>query len=70
MAIDPQLLEAALAKIPDKCVLVNAASKRAAELGRGARPLISIHPRDELSHMDIALREIAEERILVKLPSD
>jgi len=70
MAIDPKLLEAALAKIPDKRLLVNAASRRAAELARGARPLISLSPREEMSHLDIALRELAEERILVQTPPE
>ncbi|NOY82988.1 MAG: DNA-directed RNA polymerase subunit omega [Kiritimatiellaeota bacterium] len=70
MAIDPKTLEAALAKIPDKCILVNAASRRAAELSRGARPLVPVSPQDELSYLDIALRELADERILVKIPED
>lgn len=70
MAIDPKILEAALATIPDKRLLVNAASRRAAELGRGARPLIAVSSREEMSHLDIALRELAEKRILVETLSE
>ena len=49
-------------------LLINGASKRAAELARGARPLVPMLPQDERSHLDIALLEIAEGKIVIQAP--
>jgi DNA-directed RNA polymerase subunit K/omega len=64
--VNEAYLEMAKAKVPDVCVLVNAASKRAAELSRGARPLVPVLPQDDRSHMDIALLEIGEGKIILE----
>jgi len=63
--LNEKLLELAKQKVPDKRLLINGASKRAAELARGARPLVPVRNRDELSYLDIALMEIVEEKITV-----
>jgi len=65
MAARSDLVLAAYEKVHDKPLLVNAVSKRARELIRGARPVIDV-ARQDLSFMDIALRELAEGRILVR----
>jgi DNA-directed RNA polymerase subunit K/omega len=65
MAVSTSLLARALEKIPDKRMLINGLSKRAAELARGGRPLISVNPQDGLSHLDIAMKEVIEGKISV-----
>jgi hypothetical protein len=41
------------------------AAKRAAELAHGGRPLVPTMPNDERSHLDIALLEIVEGKIVI-----
>ncbi len=65
MAVKTDLLEKALEKVPDKCLLVNGAARRSAELSRGARPLVPVVPQENLAPLDIALLEIGEERIRI-----
>jgi len=65
MAVNAVLLKKALERISDKCLLVNGAARRTAELSRGARPLVPVVPQENLSPLDIALREIGEERIRI-----
>ena len=61
--MNEQLLEQAKEKVKDVRVLINGASKRAAELARGARPMVPLTPGEEVDYLDIALREIAEEKL-------
>jgi len=56
-------LERAKEVVVDVRLLVNGAAKRAAELARGARPLVRVLPQDDRSYLDIALLEIAEAKI-------
>ena len=63
-------LERAKKVVPDVRVLINGASKRAAELARGARPLVPTLPQDDRSHLDIALLEVADEKIKISLVED
>ena len=58
--MNDQYLEKALEKVLDRRALILLASKRAETLARGERPLIKAN---EISHLDIALLEIAEELI-------
>jgi DNA-directed RNA polymerase omega subunit len=60
-----QLLEAAEAKIPNTPVLINAVAKRVRQLHAGQRPYIKPEKGDEAE--DIALREIAEGKIIVEI---
>ena len=70
MAVDGRLLELALEKVGDKRILINGAAKRAGELARGARSLLPINPQDEMSHLDIALLEIAEGKLTISTDWD
>lgn len=64
--MNEKLLEQAKKLVPDRRILINGASKRAAELARGARPLVPVNPQDEVSFLDIALRELVEGKIVLK----
>ena len=63
-------MELALEKVGDKRILINGAAKRAGELARGARSLLPINPQDEMSHLDIALLEIAEGKLTISTDWD
>ena len=64
--LNEEYLERAKATVDDVRLLINGVSKRAAELSRGARPLVPTLPQDERSNLDIALLEVAEGKILIK----
>ena len=66
--MNDEYLNQAKKKVTDIRLLINGASKRAAELARGARPLVPMLPQDERSHLDIALLEIAEGKIVIQAP--
>ncbi|NLF17055.1 MAG: DNA-directed RNA polymerase subunit omega [Lentisphaerae bacterium] len=66
--MNDEYLNQARKKVTDVRLLINGASKRAAELARGARPLVPMLPQDERSHLDIALLEIAEGKIVIQEP--
>ena len=68
--MNEQYLELAKGKVTDLRILINAAARRAGELARGARPLVPVLPQDERSYLDIALLEIAEEKISLVLPAE
>lgn len=63
--MNEKYLELARKVVPDKRLLINAASKRAAELARNARPLVHVSPQDDRNFLDIALLEIAEGKLVV-----
>ena len=63
--MNEEYLAKAKAQVRDVRVFINGASKRAAELARGARPLVPTLPQDDRSYLDIALQEIAEGKILI-----
>ncbi len=65
LALNEKYLEQAKTKVSDVRALINGASKRAAELARGAKPLVPVLPQDDRSYLDIALLEIAEEKIRI-----
>ena len=64
--MNEELLAKAREKVPDVRLFINAVSKRANQLGKGARRLIPTLPDDDRSNLDIALTEIAEGKIIVK----
>ena len=64
-ALNEQYLESAKGKVQDVRALINGASKRARELAKGARPLVDVVPNDGRSYLDIALLEIAEDKIRI-----
>jgi DNA-directed RNA polymerase subunit omega len=54
-------IKLALAKVQDPNILINVVSRRVKQLKRGNRPLVE--SLEKLSHEDIALREIIDEKI-------
>ncbi|MDT8390034.1 MAG: DNA-directed RNA polymerase subunit omega [Lentisphaeria bacterium] len=65
--MNEELIERAKAKVDDVRILINGASKRAAELARGARPLIHLTPGQHVDFLDVALEEIAEGKLLLQI---
>ena len=63
-----QFVQSALKKVASPEILVNVVSKRVRQLGQGFRPLVEAHPR--WTFMDIALREIAEGKIIYELTEE
>ncbi len=61
--MNDKYLQLACEKIPDRNILVNVASRRAKELARGANPLVPVDRSKAISHLDIALQEIAEGKL-------
>jgi DNA-directed RNA polymerase omega subunit len=61
---DKNLYHQALKKIPQRYLLVNLLSIRVRQLQKGQEPLVDMDDYD--SPMDIALKEICEEKITVK----
>ena len=70
MAVNEKLLEQAKARSVDTRLLINGVAKRAGEIARGARALVPVNPQDELSHLDIALMEVAQGLIVIRGPSE
>lgn len=63
-------LEKARKVIHDPRVLTIVAAKRARQLAYGSRPLVSCTEKEAENHVDIALREIVEGKIVpTNLPS-
>jgi len=67
--LNEKLLNIAKTKVDDVRLLINGASKRAAELARGARALVPLTPGKTVDYLDVALQEIAEDKLLV-LPAE
>ena len=64
-----ELLETARTRIPSVPVLVNLASKRVRQLNSGIRPFVkSLHPDED--KLDIALREIADGKLIAEVDFD
>ena len=64
--MNEEYLARAKDKVDDVRLLINGAAKRAAELARGAKPLVPPLPADDRSSLDIALLEIAEGAVVIK----
>ena len=64
-----ELLEQAKNRIANVPVLVNLASKRVRQLNSGMRPYVKLRHADE-DKLDIALREIAEGKIIAEVDFD
>ena len=64
--MNEEYLARAKGKVEDVRLLINGAAKRAAELARGAKPLVPTLPDDDRSSLDIALLEIAEGVVVIK----
>ena len=64
-----ELLEKARTQIPSVPVLVNLAAKRVRQLNSGMKPCVKLLSPDE-EKLDIALREIAEGKIVAEVDFD
>jgi DNA-directed RNA polymerase subunit omega len=64
--VNVQLLDLARARVPCKPVLINMVSKRVRQLIAGMRPYVKPLSPDE-DKLDIALREIAEGKIIAEI---
>ena len=64
-----ELLEKARTQIPSVPVLVNLASKRVRQLNSGMKPYVKLLHNEE-DKLDIALREIAEGKIIAEVDFD
>jgi len=60
-------LNRALEKIPNKQILVTVAAKRARQLAKGERPMIRAN---ESNLLDLVLLEIAEGKIVARMPGE
>ncbi len=65
--MNDKYLHDACKKISDRNLLVNVVSRRAKELARGANPMVQVDRSKAISHLDIALLEIAEGKIEVEV---
>jgi len=65
--LNEEYLARAKVHVSDVRVFINGVAKRAAELARGARPLVPTLPQDERTHLDIALLEVAEGKIKISV---
>ena len=64
-----ELLESAKARIPSVPILINVASKRVKQLNAGMRPYVKPLSQEE-DKLDIALREIAEGKLVAEVDFD
>ena len=64
-----ELLEKARTRIPSVPVLVNLTSKRVRQLNSGQKPYVKMLHAEE-DKLDIALREIAEGKIIAEVDFD
>jgi len=67
--VNLELLEQARLRIPSVPVLVNLTSKRVRQLNSGMKPYVKMLNNDE-DKLDIALREIAEGKIIAEVDFD
>ena len=63
--MNEEMLAKAKAKVKDVRLFINGVSKRADQLVRGSTALVPVAPNSEESKLDIALREVAEGKIII-----
>ncbi|MDD4540234.1 MAG: DNA-directed RNA polymerase subunit omega [Lentisphaeria bacterium] len=68
--MNEEYLARAREKVSDIRIFINGVSKRAAQLAKGARRLVPSPPNDERSHLDIALLEVAEGKVVITAGDD
>lgn len=59
------LVQDALKHVENPQILINMISRRVRQLGQGYRPLVPVSPK--MTFMDVALKEIADEKLSYKL---
>ena len=68
--MNEEYLKKAQSKVDDVRLFINGVSQRAAELARGAKPLVPTRPDDDRSNLDIALLEVAEGKVVISASVD
>ncbi|HOG48980.1 MAG TPA: hypothetical protein PKY10_00170 [Lentisphaeria bacterium] len=68
--MNEEYLARARTKVDDVRLFINGVSKRAAQLAKGWRRLVPSPPNDERTCLDIALLEVAEERVVITQGDD
>ncbi|MBP5638400.1 MAG: DNA-directed RNA polymerase subunit omega [Victivallales bacterium] len=68
--MNEEYLARAREKVSDVRLFINGVSKRASQLAKGDRRLVPTLPNDERSHLDIALLEVAEGKIVIDYRDD
>ena len=70
IVLNEKYLKEAIKVISDRAILINLAARRAKELAHGAHPLVNVDRSQRTQYLDIALREIAEEKLSFELIED
>ncbi|MGI6355856.1 MAG: hypothetical protein GX937_14305 [Lentisphaerae bacterium] len=68
--MNEEYLARARTKVDDVRLFINGVSKRAVQLAKGWRRLVPSPPNDERTCLDIALLEVAEERVIITQGDD
>ncbi len=63
--MNEEYLARARAKVKDVRLFINGVSRRAEQLAKGAKQLVHPVTAEPLSHLDIALLEIAEGKVVI-----
>jgi DNA-directed RNA polymerase subunit omega len=63
-----ELVQIARSLVPNPDILVNMVSRRVRQLGLGYRPLVPVDPT--MTFMDVALKEIAEKKLVFEEITD
>ena len=64
--MNEELLAQARSKVKDVRMFIVGVSRRARELAGGARTMVTITPGAEKDYLDLALREVAEGKVIIK----
>ena len=64
--MNEELLAQARTKVKDVRMFIVGVSRRARELAAGARCMVSQDPGAEKDYLDLALREVAEGKVIIK----
>jgi|BioPla2DNA2_1021312.scaffolds.fasta_scaffold29533_2 DNA-directed RNA polymerase subunit K/omega len=70
ISMNEEYLARARTKVDDVRLFINGVSKRAVQLAKGWRRLVPSPPNDERTCLDIALLEVAEERVIITQGDD
>ncbi len=64
--MNEELLAQAKSKVKDVRMFIVGVSRRARELAEGARTMVTVAPGAEKDYLDLALREVAEGKVIIK----
>ncbi len=64
--MNEELLAQAKSQVKDVRMFIVGVSRRARELAEGARTMVTVAPGAEKDYLDLALREVAEGKVIIK----